>query len=70
MHQSCIVPHITGKICHAPLNTEDLTFLKNEGWESKLADTLPTDSEHSPIEMLIGNDSYFELLLPRKIELY
>lgn len=67
--EASVVPHITGKISRVPLNTEDLTFLKNEGWESKLADTLPTDSEHSPIEMLIGNDYYFELLLPRKMEL-
>jgi len=48
---------------------DDLTFLMNEGWESKLADTLPTDTEQSAIEMLIGNDYYFELLLPRKMEL-
>ena len=36
---------------------------------SKLADTLPTESECYPVEMLIGNDYYFDLLLPRKIEL-
>ena len=64
-----VVPHIMGKISRVALNTEDLTFLKNEGWESKLADTLPTDSGHNPMEMLIGNDYYFELLLPRKMEL-
>ena len=48
---------------------DDLTFLKNEGWEPKLANTLPTGTEQSTIEMLIGNDYYFELLLPRNMEL-
>ena len=37
--------------------------------ESKLADTLPTDTELSTIEMLISNDYYFELLFPRRMEL-
>ena len=67
--EASVVPQITGKISRVALNVDDLTFLKNEGWESKLADTLPTDTEQSAIEMLIGNDYYFELLLPRKMEL-
>ena len=46
-----------------------MEFLKNEGWEKNLADTLPTDTELSPVEMLIGNDYYFELLQPRKLDL-
>lgn len=64
-----VVPHITAKISRTPLNPEDLAFLKNEGWEPKLADTLPGEAEHGSIEMLIGNDYYFELLLTRKMEL-
>ena len=67
--EASVVPHITGKISRTPLNTEDIAFLKNDGWESKLADTLPCESEYSSIEMLIGNNYYFELLLPRKDEL-
>ena len=67
--EASVVPHITGKISRVPLNSEDITFLKDEGWEPKLADTLPTDSEDASIEMLIGNDYYFDLLLPRKMEL-
>ena len=51
-----IVPHITTKFSCVPLNSKDLTFLKNEGWESKLADSLPTDPEHASVELLIGND--------------
>ena len=64
-----VVPHITGKVNRAPLTSEDAAFLKNEGWESKLADSLPNEPESTSIEMLIGNDYYFDLLLPRKMEL-
>ena len=64
-----VVPDITGKITRFPLDPEEVEFLKNEGWEKNLADTLPTDTELSPVEMLIGNDYYFELLQPRKIDL-
>ena len=60
------VPNTTGKVSHTPLNNDDVAFLKSEGWEPKLADTLPIESESSQIEMLIGNDNYFDLLLPRK----
>ena len=60
---------IPGRVSRVPLNLDDATFLKCEGWESKLADTLPIKSESYPIEMLIGNDYYFDLLLPRKLEL-
>ena len=64
-----VVPSITGRITRAPLDRDDVTFIKSEGLDSKLADTLPTESECYPVEMLIGNDYYFDLLLPRKIEL-
>ena len=64
-----VVPNITGRVSRVPLSPEDMSFLKNEGWESKLADTLPSRAESLSIEMLIGNDYYFDLLLPRKMEL-
>ena len=64
-----VVPSITGKIAHFPLEPEDMEFLKQEGWEKNLADTLPTSIESFNVEMLIGNDYYFELLKPRKIHL-
>lgn len=64
-----VVPNITGKINRVPLKQEDLEFLKNEFVEGKLADSLPYHSESSTIEMLIGNDYYFDLLEPRKMEL-
>ena len=62
-----VVPSITGKITRFPLEPEDIEFLKQEGWEKNLADTLPTSIESFNVEMLIGNDYYFELLKPRKI---
>ena len=58
-----VEPHITGKFSRYPLNSEVL-----KGWESKLADFLPTDSEHASVESLIDSDYYFDLLLPRKME--
>ena len=64
-----VVPNIAGRITRAPLDQDDVTFIKSEGLENKLADILPTESECYPVEMLIGNDYYFDLLLPRKIEL-
>lgn len=64
-----VVPNITGRITRAPLDQDDVAFIKSEGLDSKLADTLPTESECYPVEMLIGNDYYFDLLLTRKIEL-
>ena len=37
--------------------------------EGKLADSLPYHAESSSIEMLIGNDYYFELLEPKKMDM-
>ena len=64
-----VVPSITGRITRTPLDQDDIAFIKSEGLESKLADVLPTQSECYPVEMLVGNDYYFDLLLPRKIDL-
>ena len=64
-----VVPNITGRITQTPLDQDDVTFIRSEGLESKLADMLPTESECYPVEMLIANDYYFDLLLPRKIVL-
>ena len=50
-----VVPSITGRITRTPLSDDDTTFLKSEGWESKLADVLSVKPDSSPVEMLIGN---------------
>ena len=62
-----VVPIITGKINRVPLKEEDIEFLKGEFVDGKLADSLPCHAESSSIEMLIGNDYYFDLLEPRKM---
>ena len=64
-----VVPNITGSIQRRPVNLQSL-----ENWdylwkESVLADTLPNERESSTIELLIGNDYYLDLILPRKIEI-
>jgi len=59
-----VVPSITGKINCVPLKEEDIQFLKGEFAEGKLADSLPFQAESFSIEMLIGNDYYFDLLEP------
>ena len=64
-----VVPHITGKINRVPLKEEDIEFLKGEFVDGKLADSLPCHAESSSIEMFIGNDYYFDLLEPRKMDL-
>ena len=64
-----VIPNITGSITRTPSSHDDTTFIKSEGWESKLADVLPVESDSSSVEMCIGNDYYFDLLLPRKMDL-
>ena len=46
-----------------------IQFLKREFAEGKLTDSLPYHTESSSIDMLIGNDYYFELLEPKKMDM-
>ena len=55
-----VVPSISEKISHVPLKEEDIRFLKEEFADGKLADSLPCHAESSSIEMLIGNEYYFD----------
>jgi len=64
-----VVPSITGKINRVPFKEEDVQFLKGEFAEGKLANLTPYHAESSSIEMLIGNDYYFELLEPKKMDM-
>ena len=64
-----VVPNITGKIHRVPLRMEDIEFLNKELGHSMLADPLPNHTESSTIDMLIGNDYYFDLLEPQKLDL-
>ena len=64
-----VVPNITGSITRVPLSSEDAKFLKDESLMHNLAHTVPTTMEVFPINMLIGNDYYFDLLQPIKMDL-
>ena len=62
-----VVSSITGRITHTPLSSVDVKFLKKSALEDKLADTIITSAEVFQVDMLIGNDYYFDLpLQPRK----
>ena len=64
-----VVPSITGRITCTPLSSTDVKFLKESDLEDKLADTIVTSAEAFQVDMLVGNDYYFNLLQPRKIDL-
>ena len=59
-----VVPNITGKIHRVPLKVEDVEFLNKELGHSMLADPIPSHTKLSTIDMLIGNNYYFDLLEP------
>ena len=64
-----VVPSITGRITRTPLSQADAKFLRDSALEDKLADTIVTSAEVFQVDMLVGNDYYFDLLQPRKIDL-
>ena len=55
-----IVPKITGTIYQVPINVDHVRAL----YQNSLADTLPSRTEASEVDFLIGNDYYLDLLLP------
>ena len=55
-----VILNITGKLTRAPLSLSDVEFLKESSMEDKLADTLVTNAESFQIDMLLGNDYYFD----------
>lgn len=59
-----VIPEITGKLTRTPLSSSDIKFLKDSSLEDKLADTLVTNTESFQVDMLLGNDYYFDLLQP------
>ena len=61
-----VVPKITGMIQRAPINSKQFEPLLNE---HQLGDTLPRELEVSTVELLIGNDYYCELILPKRKKL-
>lgn len=64
-----IVPSITGTIHRNPLaipSSGNLNFLLKS---LDMADTIPTESESTTIELLLGNDYYLDLVLPQRMEI-
>ena len=61
-----VVPTVTGTVQRVPVNTSKFKSI----WkEYPLADSLPTTSETSTIELLIGNDYYLDLIMTEKVEI-
>ena len=63
-----VVPSITGKINRFPLKAQHVEFFNSKFGKNMLADSLPKYPESSKIDMLIGNDCYFDLLEPQKLD--
>lgn len=64
-----IVPTISGELYRRPIKALNEDSVKHLIGTVGLADTLPTESESSSIEMLVGNDYYLDLVLGQRIEL-
>ena len=58
-----VIPNITAKLPFI------LELLKESLLEDKLADTLVTNAESLQIDMVLGNDHYFDLLQSRKMDM-
>jgi hypothetical protein len=59
-----VVPKVSGIIERIPMNVQRLKNVLNK---YSLADTIPQEAESTQIELLIGNDYYGDLLLPKKV---
>ena len=57
-----VVPNITGRINRFPLKTQQV----DKFGQGMLADSLPHHTESSTID---GNDYYFDLLEPQKLDM-
>ena len=65
-----MVPNITGTVHRNPLlfsHSENIDHLINI---LDLADTIPLESESTPIELVPGNDYYLDVVHPQRIEVY
>ena len=64
-----IVPSICGTLTRRPLQYKSLQNWEYLWNEENLSDSSPTKRENTTIELLIGNDYYLDLILPRKVEI-
>ena len=63
-----IVPVISGSVQRKALRFYDSQNIDNLVKSLDMADTIPTKTESSEIELLIGNDYYLDIILSQKIE--
>ena len=63
-----IVPDITGTIERKAISITDSKELQDILTTVTMADTIPTVSEYSTVDVLIGNDFYLDIVLPQRIE--
>ena len=62
-----VVPKITGGIQRMPIDTK---IFENHLWKDlQLADSLPTQTEKTQIDLLLGNDYYLDIIEPVRMEL-
>ena len=63
-----VVPQIVESIQRRPVNLKSLDSWDCLWNEFSLADDIPTEREISSVELLIGNDYYFDIILPQMVE--
>lgn len=61
-----VVPNVSGKIVRMPISQANI---KLETMNYILADSFPEKEERSDINLLIGNDYYWDFILPEKVQL-
>ena len=62
------MPQIAESIQRRPVNLKSLDYWDCLWNEFSLADEIPTERETSTVELLIGNDYYLDITLPRKVQ--
>ncbi len=63
-----IVPVISGELQRVPVKDLQSDTVQDIVRTVELADTIPTENETAPIELLIGNDYYMDLVHGEKIQ--
>ncbi|CAG2224942.1 unnamed protein product [Mytilus edulis] len=64
-----IVPVISGTVQRRRLDTSSIENVRHFVKDVELADVIPTQYETSTVDLLIGNDHYFDFILGQRIEI-
>lgn len=62
-----IVPVISGTVQRRRLDTSSIENVRHFVKDVELADVIPTQYETSTVDLLIGNDHYFDFILGQRI---